>query len=188
MNAHTETGDSQTHVFIRNRWRIIGWGAAVALISAPLVAMQFTREVNWTASDFAFAIIMFGGVGALMEAAVRMSPNFYYRAGVALALLAGFLLVWVNAAVGLIGGEDNPVNLVLGLVLLTALAGALIARFHPIGMARAMLAACGIQALLAVGIGILMATDQRGGVFTLILASPWLLSAAAFKGAAKGEQ
>lgn len=30
-----------------NPWRIVGWGTAAALLLLPLVAMQFTSEVNW---------------------------------------------------------------------------------------------------------------------------------------------
>ena len=33
-------------------WRFVGWGIAASLLLLPLFAMQFTPEVNWTASDF----------------------------------------------------------------------------------------------------------------------------------------
>ena len=36
----------------KNRWRPAIWGAAAFLLVLPAVAMQFTSEVNWTASDF----------------------------------------------------------------------------------------------------------------------------------------
>lgn len=45
-----------------NPWRVLGWGTAAALLLTPLIAMRFTSEVNWTASDFALAGVMIGGV------------------------------------------------------------------------------------------------------------------------------
>ena len=62
-------------------WRILGWGGAVALILTPLVAMQFTTEVNWEETDFIVAAIIFGIMGGLIEFAVRLSSNWYFRFG-----------------------------------------------------------------------------------------------------------
>lgn len=134
MNISTE----QPSGWRRNRWRIIGWGIAVALVLTPLIAMRFTREVAWTASDFVFAIILFGGGGLLFELAALMSRNTFYRAGAALALVGCFLLVWVNAAVGIIDGEDNPANLLFGIVILIAILGSALAHFRSNGMALAI--------------------------------------------------
>ena len=75
-----------------------------------------------------------------MELAARKTGNTAYRSGVGLALLAAFLLVWVNGAVGIIGSEDNDANVVYYGVLAVGLIGALIARFEPQGMSRAMIA------------------------------------------------
>lgn len=86
-------------------WRIAGWGIAVLILLTPFVAMQFTREVNWTASDFIFAAVLIGGVGLLFELTVKMSDNPFYRAGIGLALAASFLTIWASGAVGLIGDE-----------------------------------------------------------------------------------
>ena len=35
--------------------------------------------------------------------------------------MAAFLLIWINLAVGIIGSEDNPANLMYGAVLLLGL-------------------------------------------------------------------
>ena len=128
--------------------RPIAWGGAAALVLLPLVAMQFTREVNWTVGDFLFAAMLIGGVGLALELAVRISPNWSYRAGAALGLAAGFLLIWANGAVGYIGSEDNPYNLLFVGVVAIAFAGSLISVFRAQGMAFAMLAA-GIAHLAA---------------------------------------
>jgi hypothetical protein len=122
-------------------WRKLGWGAAVALLITPFVAMQFTTEVDWSPGDFLFAAMMFGLVGLLLELAVRASPNWSFRGGVALAVLAGFVVIWSNLAVGILGDEDNDANLLFFLVPLLAIVGSVLAGFKPRGMALAMIAA-----------------------------------------------
>ena len=166
----------------RNIWRIIGWGGAVALILTPLVAMQFTREVNWDETDFIFAAIVFGIVGGLIELAVRISSNWYFRFGAIFAVLAGFMVVGSNLAVGMIGNEDNPVNLWFGAVLLIAISGAILSRFRPGTIAPAMFATGTAQAAIGLFAGIL-GTDPRGGIFTIVLASFWFISGALFSNA-----
>jgi hypothetical protein len=164
-----------------NPWRILGWGTASALLLLPLVAMQFTSEVNWTASDFAFAGAMIGGVGIVYELTVRATQSAPYRGGVALALAATFLTIWANGAVGMIGDEGDPANLMFAAVLAIALLGSTLARFRPKGMALAMLAAALAQAI-AGGIGMLV--DPLGGLFSTAFAGLWLVSAALFRRAA----
>ena len=47
---------------IANRiWRVALWGSFLAILIAPLVAMQFTGEVHWTPFDFAVAAVLLGG-------------------------------------------------------------------------------------------------------------------------------
>jgi hypothetical protein len=84
------------------------------------------------------------------ELAARMTGNSAYRAAVGVAVAAAFILVWMNLAVGIIGTEDNPANLMYGGVLAVGIIGALIARFQPDGMARALFATALAQALVAV--------------------------------------
>jgi hypothetical protein len=165
-------------------WRIVGWGGAAALLAAPFVAMRFTGEVNWTAGDFLFAAMLFGLVGLGLELAVRSSTSAAFRAGAGLAILSAFLLVWVNAAVGMIGDGDNGFNLLfLGLIPL-ALAGAILARFRAGGLALAMLVAGAAQVAIA-GFG--LAADPRGALFSMVMAGSWFLSAAMFHLAARRE-
>ena len=35
-----------------NGWRIAGWGAALALLVVPLLAMSLGAGVNWSVGDF----------------------------------------------------------------------------------------------------------------------------------------
>jgi hypothetical protein len=171
-------------------WRPLGWGAAVALLLTPVVAMHFTSEVNWTVSDFIFAGVMFGLVGGTLELAFRKSGNRCYRGGVAVAVATTFLLVWINAAVGIIGNEDNPLNLMFFGVIAVALAGALIARFKAAGMARAMIVAGALQVGIGIGVFALnvAASEPPGAIGLLVLieffAGAWFVSAWLFRRAA----
>jgi hypothetical protein len=163
-------------------WRIAGWSFAAVLLLLPAVAMRFTSEVNWTMLDFVFASVMIGGVGLGFELAVRMSRNAAYRSGAAFALAAAFVIVWANAAVGMIGEEGNPYNLLFLGVIGLALARAAAARFRASGMALAAAGAGIAQIAVAAGGA---ATDPRGALLSAALASPWLVSAALFRKASR---
>lgn len=132
-------------------WRVIGWGGAAALLIVPAVAMRFTRQVNWTAFDFAFAATMLLIFGGLFELAVRArGEGRRYRIGVGLALLASFLLIWINGAVGIVGNEDNPFNLAFGLPILAMISGAIASRGSGEGLARSAWLAAALQALIGI--------------------------------------
>jgi hypothetical protein len=115
--------------------------ATAFLLLIPLVAMQFTSEVVWTLSDFVVAGVLLFGTGLTYVLVSRLGNTTTYRVAVGLAVMAGLLLVWANLAVGLVGSEHNPVNLMYGSVLAVAAIGALVARFRPLGMSRAMFGA-----------------------------------------------
>jgi hypothetical protein len=172
-------------------WRLLAWVGALSLLLVPLVAMQLTDAVDWTPFDFVFAATLIGGAGLALELFASRSTGLAYRAGGALAVANVFALVWINGAVGIIGSEEDPANLMFALVLAVALVGALLARLRPAGMARALLAAALVQAAiggvaLAAGLGATSHNWPRDvagltGVFTL----SWLASAALFRKAAR---
>ena len=124
--------------------------ATAAILMVPLVAMIFTEEVNWSPFDF---IVMGGllfGSGLAYVLISRMSDSTSYRIGVGTAVLAGLLLMWVNLAVGIIGSEDNPANVLYLGVLLTGFIGAAISALKPRGMAITMFATALAQMLVPV--------------------------------------
>lgn len=138
--------------------RLAVWAGVTGLIlSIPAIAMQFTSEVNWTASDFIFAGVMIMGVGTAYELAA-MTGNAAYRGAAGLALAASFVTIWTTGAVGIIADEGHPGNLMFLGVLAIALAGCVVANLKAEGMARAMFAAAGAQALVAI-----IATAYRMG-------------------------
>lgn len=163
------------------RWLL--WAGLATLLLLPLVAMQFTREVNWTAMDFMVMGTMLALVGGAFEGVMRVarSPLYVFGAGVAVA--AAFLTTWVNLAVGIIGNESNPVNLAFFLVPAIAFIGALLARFAPAGMVRAMIAAAVMQA--ATCMLSYLEGEPVAVAFTAMMTGMWLLSAALFDRAAR---
>jgi hypothetical protein len=146
MAENTENGGGRRG----SRWRIAVWGTAAFLLPLPLVAMRFTNEVNWDEIDFMVFGAMLAAACGTCELAARMTGNSAYRAAVGVAVAAAFILVWMNLAVGIIGTEDNPANLMFGGVLAVGIVGAVIARLQPHGMARALVATALAQALVAV--------------------------------------
>ena len=86
--------------------RLIGiLGTVAVLLCIPLVAMQFTNEVNWTLSDFVIAGGLLLGTGLLIETVARNIKDKKIRIGITVAILIVLALVWAELAVGIFG---NP--------------------------------------------------------------------------------
>lgn len=115
----------------------VALGTALLLL-IPLAAKLFVADMAWTLFDFVAAGGLLFGAGLTFVLVARLGDSTAYRLAVGVAVAAGLLLVWANLAVGLVGSEDNPANLLYGGVLAVALLGAFGARFRPLGMARAM--------------------------------------------------
>ena len=73
-----------------------------------------------------------------------------YRFAIVLALATAFVLVWLIGAVGVIGVEGDPFDLMYFAVLAVGIVGAIITRLQPRGMARALFATALAQALVTV--------------------------------------
>ncbi|MTI89158.1 MAG: hypothetical protein FH748_14470 [Balneolaceae bacterium] len=108
------------------------------LLLIPLVAMQFTNEVNWTLPDFVVAGVLLFGTGFSYKLLSMKASNTIYRFAAGLALATGLFLIWANFAVGIIGSENNPVNQLYFGVILVGIVGASVGRFRSQGMAYAM--------------------------------------------------
>lgn len=139
------------------------------LLLIPLSAKLFTDEMAWSLFDFAFAGTLIFGTGLAFELLRSKSGAIAYRLGAGVAVAAAFLLVWISLAVGIIGSEDNPANLMYIGVLAVGFIGAFIARFEPHGMARALFATAIAQALvpviaLIIGTAEIATADQAMGI------------------------
>ena len=136
--------------------------ATVLILLVPLVAMQFTDEVNWGAADFIIMGALLFCTGLAYVLITRYAPNFVYRAAVASAIGTTFLMIWANLAVGLIGAGPHAGNLMYIGVVATVIIGTFLSRFTPKGMERAMLAAALALVLVAV-IAMLANMDEYPG-------------------------
>ncbi len=167
-------------------WRPIGWSGALALLALPLVL-----GAPWTPADYGFAAVMLGIAGGAIELGMRASASLAYRAGAVVAVAAAFLLIWTDAAVGLLGDGDNPSGALFVLVVAVAAGGTLFARLRAAGAARAMLAAAALQlATGAIGWSAGWTSPGGRGVYEAVLCSTlfatlWLIAAALFARAAR---
>jgi hypothetical protein len=85
---------------------------------------------------------------ALKERSTMLNRNAYLFA-VGVALAAALILVWSSLGVGIIGADGDPANLMYFGVLAVGIVGAIVARFRPEGMARALFATALAQAQVA---------------------------------------
>lgn len=87
---------------IAHNLRLIGIVFFIAIILCiPLIAMQFTNEVNWSATDFVAMGILLLSAGLGCELTIRRVKKFEYRVAICLAILAAFFIIWVELAVGI---------------------------------------------------------------------------------------
>ncbi len=75
--------------------------AAILLI--PLVAMQFTSEVNWSAADFVLMGALIAATGTMFVVVARNVVNSSHRLLLGVGLVLALALVWVELAVGVFG-------------------------------------------------------------------------------------
>ena len=71
------------------------------LLLLPLIAMQFTNEVNWSPFDFIVGAVLLFGTGALIELVLRQTKK--YRFVLVITVLLVFFMIWVELAVGIFG-------------------------------------------------------------------------------------
>lgn len=181
MTAHAQDPSGPS----RFPWRTIGWSIPPLLLLVPLVG-----NAPWTLADYVFAAGMMGLVGLGAELAAR-KRNRIYSMGAGVALAATFLLIWISAAVGIIGNEQDDVNILFLGVIAVAFFGAICALFRCNGMALAMAAAAIAQATVPAA-GWALWPDSRDSIWqpevlvlTGFFTGMWLLSGWLFRKAAQ---
>lgn len=186
MAGDTENGGGQ-----RGRWRKAVWGTAAFLWLLVIVAIQVTAGLN-LALTVAVSVILLIPAGIYELTLALRTHSTAYRAAVGVALVAAFLLLWVNGAVGIIGSENQPANQMYAGMLLVGIIGAAIARFRPHRMAIVLFATALAQMSVPV-IALMIWQSQLGwggagmfGVFVMnaLFATLFVGSALLFRHAA----
>jgi len=75
----------------------------VLLLLIPLIAMQFTDEVDWKLNDFVIMGVLLLGTGLMCELVMRKVKKIEHRIVIIIAILAALFLIWVELAVGVFG-------------------------------------------------------------------------------------
>jgi len=88
---------------MKNKRLIIILATVVILLLIPLIAMQFTNEVNWKTMDFTVMGILLFGTGLLCELVLRKVKSITYRIIICGVILLGVLFIWAELAVGIFG-------------------------------------------------------------------------------------
>jgi hypothetical protein len=172
-------------------WRLVPWLGAAALLTVPALAMRFAPAagVDWSASDFLVIGAMLAIACGALELAMRASGSTAYRLAALVAVGTGFLTLWANLAVGLVGDEGNPLNWLFVGVLVVAAAGAALVRRRAGALAGAMLVTALAQVTAA---GVALAVTPAGPGRPVEMAAllglfpvGWLLAAWLFRRAAQ---
>ncbi len=73
------------------------------ILLIPIVAMQFTSEVNWSLFDFLVMGSLLLGTGLLCELILRKVKNANQRIIFCVVILILLFLLWAELAVGIFG-------------------------------------------------------------------------------------
>jgi len=121
---------------------------ALAVLMVPLVASRVVEGWKWNAGGFVVLYVLLFVIGMAYAVIARKMGAWSYKAGVGVALAAGFVLAWSNMVH--VADSGNPANLAYYSVLAVGCVGAALARLEPRGLARTLFAMALTLALIAV--------------------------------------
>ncbi|MCF4100378.1 hypothetical protein L1I30_01750 [Gillisia sp. M10.2A] len=75
----------------------------IFLLLIPLIAMQFTNEVQWSLFDFIVAAILLFSTGLTIHFMMNKIKTTKYRILLSIFILCILLLLWAELAVGIFG-------------------------------------------------------------------------------------
>lgn len=167
---------------------IIRIASVATLLLALSIAVQFTDELQWNEA-IAYGVILLLAIGTYKLWQWLKTQNKMYRYAFGVGIFGMLFLGWANGAVGIIGSENNPANLMYWAVFAIGLIGSLLSRFKPRGMARTLFATAVVQMLVPVfALSVWPAKASWGdagviGVFILnfIFATLFVMSALLFQ-------
>lgn len=160
------------------------------ILMIPFIAMQFNKDMNWSAFDFIIVGAIIFGIGTAFAYVVRKGQNLAYKAGVVVAFGTTLFMIWANLAVGLIASGPNFANLMYIGVVAISLIGTFVSGFKAGNMERTMYAA--VFALVLIAAISLIAIDWLGNTSIVeilaingFFATGYIIAALLFRAAAK---
>jgi len=138
----------------------------IFLLFIPLIAMQFSQEVAWTPADFLIAGTFLFITGLSYVMITQSAKHLAYKVAIGLTLFSILLLIWSNLAVGIIGAEDNPINLWYFGVALVGIAVIPLSRFKPTGLAYTLFTM--ITGIAVITLTVLLRGIQYDSLFEIL--------------------
>ena len=81
----------------------ITFGIVLLILAIPLIAMQFTSEVNWDETDFIVMGVLLSITGIFLEIVTRVVKSTSLKLVFTLIILFILFLIWAELAVGIFG-------------------------------------------------------------------------------------
>ncbi|MEN3972742.1 hypothetical protein WJS89_08695 [Sphingomicrobium sp. XHP0235] len=146
--------------------RPIAWALVAFLVALPAIATALGAEgVDWGSEDYIAAAILLGGAGLVVELLVRVSRDWNYRIAALLVTSGALFTLWSNLAVGIVGNEDNPINIGYFLIVPLLALGATVVKLKAAGMA----AVARVAATFYIGMGIAAFASGQGNPAPFII-------------------
>jgi len=73
----------------------------IAILMVPLIAMQFTNEVQWSIADFLIASLLIFSISSLTSYICSLSKTKRFKATWLAIVTILFILIWAELAVGI---------------------------------------------------------------------------------------
>lgn len=87
----------------KNKTSRIIYSIAGILLLLPYVAMQFSREVNWTISDFGVASVLLFSLTFILNLIINKIKPKRSKIILMIIVFLAFIILWVEMAVGIFG-------------------------------------------------------------------------------------
>jgi hypothetical protein len=88
---------------MKNKRLLLILALIAVILLTPLIAMQFTKEVNWDSADFIIMAVLLLTTGLVCEFILRKFKTFKSRILICGVVLFLFFLIWAELAVGIFG-------------------------------------------------------------------------------------
>ena len=86
-----------------NQRSILLYSLPFAILSIPFIAMQFTKEVNWTLSDFVIMGGMLFATVFAIDLVLKKFKTLKSRLVIVSVIVLLLMIVWAEMAVGIFG-------------------------------------------------------------------------------------